>query len=69
MSVTRPDHINVELLGNVVPHFHWYIIPRYVRDPRWGMPIRTTPPSAMRETRLSDAHRDTLLHELRVALP
>jgi diadenosine tetraphosphate (Ap4A) HIT family hydrolase len=31
--VVRPDHINVESLGNVVPHLHWHIIPRYVGDP------------------------------------
>jgi diadenosine tetraphosphate (Ap4A) HIT family hydrolase len=69
VSVTRPDHINVELLGNVVPHLQWHIIPRYVRDPRWGMPVWTTPLPAMAETRLTDAERDAFLQELRGALP
>src|SRR5579862_744099 len=31
-----PDHINIESLGNVVPHLHWHIVPRYWDDPRWG---------------------------------
>jgi diadenosine tetraphosphate (Ap4A) HIT family hydrolase len=31
-----PDHMNIELLGNAVPHLHWHIIPRYRSDPRWG---------------------------------
>ena len=34
-----PDHMNVELLGNALPHLHWHIIPRYRDDPRWGAPI------------------------------
>jgi len=68
MSVTRPDHINVESLGNVVPHLHWHIVPRYVGDPRWGMPIWTTPLSAMPDTRLEASDRGMLLRELREAL-
>jgi diadenosine tetraphosphate (Ap4A) HIT family hydrolase len=24
VSVTKPDHVNVESLGNVVPHLHWH---------------------------------------------
>jgi diadenosine tetraphosphate (Ap4A) HIT family hydrolase len=69
MTVTRPDHVNVESLGNVVPHLHWHIIPRYVGDARWGMPIWTTPLSAMPDRRLDAADRQTLLDQLRAALP
>jgi diadenosine tetraphosphate (Ap4A) HIT family hydrolase len=68
VSVTRPDHINVESLGNVVPHLHWHIIPRYIGDPRWGMPIWTTPLSAMGDTRLEAPDREALLRALRDAL-
>lgn len=35
----KPDHMNYELLGNMDPHLHWHIIPRYKNDPRWGYPI------------------------------
>ena len=42
--------------------------PRYVGDPRWGMPIWTTPLSAMAETRLEPADREALLRQLRDAL-
>lgn len=38
-AAVNPDHMNYELLGNVVPHLHWHIIPRYRTDPRWGYPI------------------------------
>jgi diadenosine tetraphosphate (Ap4A) HIT family hydrolase len=29
----QPHKMNYELLGNVVPHLHWHIIPRQVSDP------------------------------------
>jgi diadenosine tetraphosphate (Ap4A) HIT family hydrolase len=34
-----PDHMNYESLGNVVPHLHVHLVPRYRDDPRWGAPI------------------------------
>ena len=69
VTVTLPDHINIESLGNVVPHLHWHIIPRYVGDARWGMPIWTTPLSAMTDVRLDPGDRAALLDQLRAALP
>ena len=68
MHVVHPDHINVEVLGNVVPHLHWHIVPRYFTDPRWGMPIWTTPLSAMPDTRLPDAERVSLIGSISAAL-
>jgi methyltransferase (TIGR00027 family) len=68
MRAVRPDHLNVELLGNVVPHLHWHIIPRYVGDPRWGAPIWQTPLDSMPDTRLPDSEREGLLDALRKAL-
>jgi diadenosine tetraphosphate (Ap4A) HIT family hydrolase len=68
VSVTRPDHVNIESLGNVVPHLHWHIIPRYVGDPRWGMPIWTTPLSAMADTRLEANEHIALVQQLQAAI-
>src|SRR5262245_61117347 len=42
VGAVRPDHINIESLGNVVPHLHWHIVPRYRDDPRWGAPVWLT---------------------------
>jgi diadenosine tetraphosphate (Ap4A) HIT family hydrolase len=67
VSVTRPDHVNIESLGNVVPHLHWHIIPRYVGDARWGTPIWTTPLSAMADTRLEINDHKALLQQLQAA--
>ncbi len=32
---TKADKINIAELGNMVPHFHIHIIPRYKNDPWW----------------------------------
>jgi diadenosine tetraphosphate (Ap4A) HIT family hydrolase len=63
-----PDHVNIATLGNVVPHLHWHIIPRYRNDPRWGGPIWLTYESDMPDTRLDPSERDKLLRSLRSAL-
>jgi diadenosine tetraphosphate (Ap4A) HIT family hydrolase len=28
----HPDKINLASLGNITPHLHWHIIPRYFND-------------------------------------
>lgn len=49
-EVMQPFKVNVASLGNVVPHLHWHVIPRYEDDahfpnPIWGE-IKRTPVSA-----------------------
>ena len=44
-EVMRPDKINLASLGNLTPHLHWHVIPRYQHDkhfpqPIWGVPQR-----------------------------
>jgi ATP adenylyltransferase len=53
-SACQPDLMNYTSLGNVVPHLHWHIVPRYRNDPRWGGPIFTTTREEMRETSLAE---------------
>jgi diadenosine tetraphosphate (Ap4A) HIT family hydrolase len=31
-EAVRPDKINLASLGNVVPHVHWHVIPRWADD-------------------------------------
>lgn len=31
-EVMQPDKINLASLGNMVPHLHWHVIPRFVDD-------------------------------------
>lgn len=35
----QPDKINVASLGNMVPHLHWHVIPRYADDAHFPGPI------------------------------
>ena len=63
-----PDHINVASIGQVVPHLHWHIIPRYRNDPRWGGPIWMTTPEEMPVVRLADSEYAELAEQLRAHL-
>jgi diadenosine tetraphosphate (Ap4A) HIT family hydrolase len=47
-ALLRPDKINLASLGNVVPHLHWHVIPRWRDDshfpaPVWAPPSRPVP--------------------------
>jgi diadenosine tetraphosphate (Ap4A) HIT family hydrolase len=39
--VFRPVKMNYELLGNLVPHIHWHLVPRLATDPGLRAPIWT----------------------------
>jgi diadenosine tetraphosphate (Ap4A) HIT family hydrolase len=50
-EVVQPDKINLASLGNVVPHLHWHVIPRFADDPHfpnpvWGARLRDAPHAA-----------------------
>ena len=32
IDVMQPDKVNLAALGNMVPHLHWHVIPRYKVD-------------------------------------
>ena len=47
-ATTHPDKINLASLGNVVPHLHWHVIPRWRDDshfpaPIWAATVRPAP--------------------------
>lgn len=35
----HPDKINLASLGNIVPHVHWHVIPRFSDDAHFPQPI------------------------------
>jgi len=52
----RPDKMNLASLGNMVPHVHWHVIPRFHDDrhfpgPIWAPPKRDSAAVAEREAR------------------
>jgi diadenosine tetraphosphate (Ap4A) HIT family hydrolase len=38
-AVLRPHKINLASFGNVVPHLHWHVIPRFHEDPHFPNPV------------------------------
>lgn len=62
-EVMSPDKINLASLGNVVPHLHWHVIPRFKNDPHFPNPVWGSKPQggmqrdapADLEVRLADA--------------
>lgn len=47
-ATVRPDKVNLASLGNVVPHLHWHVIPRWRDDrhfpnPIWGAVLGEAP--------------------------
>ena len=65
-DVLRPSKINYELLGNMVPHIHWHLVPRFASDPLWPRPIWAEPHD---ETHLSPDGYQQRIGLIRKALP
>lgn len=42
LALVQPDKINLACLGNVVPHLHWHVIPRWDDDSHFPAPIWAT---------------------------
>jgi diadenosine tetraphosphate (Ap4A) HIT family hydrolase len=38
-ELMHPDKVNLATLGNMTPHLHWHVIPRWVDDPHFPQPI------------------------------
>lgn len=65
-EVMQPHKMNIASLGNLVPHLHWHVIPRYEDDahfpaPIWAQAQRTVEAAAL-------AERTNKLPELRKVL-
>lgn len=55
--VMRPDKVNIAALGNMVPHIHWHVIPRYQDDAffpgsAWSEKIRKADVDRLEERKL-----------------
>jgi diadenosine tetraphosphate (Ap4A) HIT family hydrolase len=64
--VMHPDKVNIAALGNMVPHIHWHVIPRYKDDAffpgsAWSQRTQESPPSKVVE-------RKQLAEELPLAI-
>lgn len=45
-TLMHPEKINLASLGNLVPHVHWHIIPRFSDDAHFPQPIWAAPARA-----------------------
>jgi diadenosine tetraphosphate (Ap4A) HIT family hydrolase len=62
----NPDKINLASLGNMTPHLHWHVIPRFADDAHFPTPVWA---SAQRATDAATlASRKAQLDALRAAL-
>ena len=55
-DVLAPGKVNVASLGNMTPHLHWHVIPRFADDahfpnPVWTAAVRTTEASILAQRR------------------
>ncbi|MFZ6759820.1 HIT family protein [Undibacterium sp. Ji50W] len=63
-EVMQPHKMNVASLGNMVPHLHWHLIPRYTDDAHFPNPIWAAARSDTPDQSALDARRN-LLPQLR----
>ncbi len=67
--VIKPHKINLESLGNVVPHLHWHVFPRQLSEAEPTKPVWLVMPPADTPKFALDAERDAqLIADLRAAL-
>ena len=65
-AVMAPEKVNLASFGNMTPHVHWHVIPRYRDDahfpnPTWAPAVRTSTPEVL-------AARRALLPALHAAI-
>ncbi len=64
-AVFAPTKMNYELLGNMVPHMHWHLVPRFDSDPLWPRPIWSEPHE---EVHLSEEAYQEVIGRIQAAL-
>ena len=62
----KPAKLNTSMLGNMVPHLHCHIMPRYPDNPDWGHPPSYKRPAE--RNLLSDAEYVSLFQALQKKL-
>ncbi|HZP46435.1 MAG TPA: HIT family protein [Candidatus Binataceae bacterium] len=65
--VVAPLKLNYECLGNLEPHVHWHVLPRFASDPRCREPVWVRP-EAERRVGLADGDRRELIEKVRAEL-
>jgi diadenosine tetraphosphate (Ap4A) HIT family hydrolase len=66
----QPDKMNLASLGNMTPHVHWHVVPRFGDDrhfpnPIWAAPLRERSAAHAERERCAGALSAVLLERLR----
>ncbi|BEV17220.1 HIT family protein [Herbaspirillum sp. DW155] len=65
-AVMQPEKVNLATLGNMTPHVHWHVIPRFTDDRHFPSPVWAEPRRAADTASLTA--RRALLPQLREAV-
>lgn len=65
-EVMQPEKVNLATLGNMTPHVHWHVIPRFLDDRHFPSPVWAEPRRPADAAGL--AARRALLPQLREAV-
>lgn len=61
----KPDKVNLAAFGNVVPHLHWHVIPRWQDDPHFPQAVWAALPQADAQAQAAqEAWRAQVQHQL-----
>lgn len=61
--VMQPNKVNLASLGNMVPHVHWHVIPRFSNDAHFPQPVWAPRQRSVSEALLrTRAAQASLLH-------
>ena len=69
-EVMQPHKVNLASLGNVVPHLHWHVIPRFTDDmhfpnPIWGQVERSVTDSLQQRGALIEGLKSAIRKKLK----
>ena len=64
----RPDKVNVASLGNMTPHLHWHVIPRYRDDRHFPAPVWAAPQRERGANANAHAEREARAAQLAAAI-
>jgi diadenosine tetraphosphate (Ap4A) HIT family hydrolase len=70
-EVLKPTKVNLASLGNMTPHLHWHVIPRFKSDANFPNPVWALDTDEAKHAKyngLSDATLDDYVRALKIAL-
>ncbi len=70
-EVLKPTKVNVASLGNITPHIHWHVIPRFEQDAAYPNPVWALSPEDAKKAKSNGVKKELLdeyVRALKIAL-